>query len=136
MHNTKNHNNQKQNRYMKETIINYSLLKQRVEEYSIKVGRASARPIITLYYVLRSSETSRKDKLIIWSALAYLVFPQLDILDAKRLPFPFGILDEITAITAAYQRTCSNLSFKVHQKIESTMNRLFGPEFATYELTK
>lgn len=119
---------------MKETIINYSLLKQRVEEYAIKVGRASARPIITLYYVLRSSETSRKDKLVIWSALAYLVFPQLDILDAKRLPFPFGILDEITAITAAYQKTCSNLSPIVRQKIEDTMDRLFGPEYATYEL--
>jgi len=119
---------------MKETIINYSLLKQRIEEYAIKVGRASARPIITLYYVLRSSETSRKDKLVIWSALAYLVFPQLDILDAKRLPFPFGFLDEITAITAAYQKTCSNLSPTVRQRVEDTMDRLFGTDYATYEL--
>ena len=119
---------------MKETIINYPLLKQRIEEYAIKVGRASARPIITLYYVLRSSETPKKDKLVIWSALAYLVLPQLDILDSKRLPFPLGILDEITAITAAYKKTCGNISPSVRQKIEDTMDRLFGPEYVSYEL--
>ena len=119
---------------MKETIINYPLLKQRIEEYAVKVGRASARPIITLYYVLRSSETPKKDKLVIWSALAYLVFPQFDILDSKRLPFPFGILDEITAITAAYKKTCGNISPSVRQKIEDTMDRLFGPEYVSYEL--
>lgn len=119
---------------MKETIINYPLLKQRIEEYATKVGRASARPVITLYYVLRSSETPKKDKLVIWGALAYLVFPQLNILDSKRLPFPFGILDEITAITAAYKKTCDNISPSVHQKIEDTLDRLFGPEYVSYEL--
>ena len=68
----------------------------------MKVGRMAVRPVLLLYYVMRSDETPWKDKLTIFGALAYLVFP-VDLLDAKRLPI-IGWLDEITSLAVAIQR--------------------------------
>ena len=49
------------------------------------MGRAATRPILLLWYIMRSPATPRKDKLAIFASLAYLVLP-IDVLDAKRLP--------------------------------------------------
>ena len=62
-------------------IINYQLLWERIMDYAMKVGRVAVRPVLLLYYVMRSEETPWKDKLTIFGALAYLVFP-VDLLDA------------------------------------------------------
>ena len=80
----------------KRNFINYDVFGDRISSFARKAGRVSTRPVLLLYYVMRSRETPKKDKLLIFSALSYLVFP-IDILDAKRQPI-IGWFDEIASI--------------------------------------
>lgn len=81
----------------------------------MKVGRVAVRPVLLLYYVMRSDDTPWKDKLTIFGALAYLVFP-VDLLDAKRLPI-IGWLDEITSLAVAINGWASILRPKWKQRL-------------------
>ena len=51
----------------KKSIINYSELWEKIGEYTRKAGRVSARPVLLLYYVLKSPDTPKSDKLLIVS---------------------------------------------------------------------
>ena len=77
----------------KRSVINYSELWEKISEYTRKAGRVSARPVLLLYYVLKSPDTPKSDKLLIVSALSYLVLP-IDLISARRLPV-IGWIDEI-----------------------------------------
>ena len=76
----------------KPSIIDTAVLKDKLQEYAIKVGRISARPLLLLYFIMGSKDTPKSDKLIILSTLSYLVFP-IDLISAKRLPI-IGWIDE------------------------------------------
>lgn len=54
----------------KHDIINYQVLWDRMKDYALKVGRITARPVLLLYYVMRSSDAPWKDKAAIFGALA------------------------------------------------------------------
>lgn len=69
----------------KPSIIDTAVLKDKLQEYAIKVGRISARPLLLLYFIMVSKDTPKSDKLMILSTLSYLVFP-IDLISAKRLP--------------------------------------------------
>ena len=85
----------------KPSIIDTAALKDKLQEYAIKVGRISARPFLLLYFIMVSKDTPKSDKLMILSTLSYLVFP-IDLISAKRLPvigwirgfFSFSCLSE------------------------------------------
>ena len=87
--------------------------------------------MLLLYYVMKSKETPKSDKLLIFSALSYIVFP-IDILDAKRLPI-IGWFDEITSISVAYQRVCKHITPEMECKVDDILDRWF-PEYTPYEL--
>ena len=88
----------------KKTIINYSLLWEKLGDYARKAGRASARPLLLLYHVMKSPDTPKSDKLLIASAISYLVLP-IDLISAKRLPI-IGWIDEVVSLTITYQKVC------------------------------
>lgn len=113
------------------SIINYDALWDRISNFARKAGRVSTRPVLLLYYVLRSEETPRSDKMLIFSTLSYLVLP-IDILDAKRLPF-IGWLDEIASISVTYNRVCKNITPEMEAKVDVILDRWF-PEYTMYEL--
>ena len=113
------------------SIINYDVLWDRISKFARKAGRMSTRPVLLLYYVLRSKDTPRSDKMLIFSTLSYLVLP-IDILDAKRLPF-FGLLDEIASFSVTYNRVCKNITPEMEAKVDDILDRWF-PEYTTYEL--
>ena len=92
----------------KRSFINYAELWNRLSAFATKAGRVSTRPVLLLYYVMRSKETPKKDKLLIFSALSYLVFP-IDILDVRRLPI-IGWCDELASISVAYQKVCKHIT--------------------------
>ena len=112
------------------SIINYQELWDRIKEYAFKVGRVAVRPVLLLYYVMRSDETPWKDKLTIFGALAYLVFP-VDLLDAKRLPI-IGWLDEITSLAFAIQRMSKYITPEMEAEVDSILDRWF-PIYAEFE---
>ena len=76
----------------KQSFMDTAVLKDKLQEYAIKVGRISARPLLMLYFIMVSKDTPRSDKLMILSTLSYLVFP-IDLISAKRLPV-IGWIDE------------------------------------------
>lgn len=111
-------------------IINYQLLWERIMDYAMKVGRVAVRPVLLLYYVMRSEETPWKDKLTIFGALAYLVFP-VDLLDAKRLPI-IGWLDEITSLAVAMQRMSKYITPEMEAKVDGILDQWL-PIYAEFE---
>ena len=112
-------------------IINYAALWERIGEYARKAGRVTTRPVLLLFFVMKSKETPWKDKMVIFSTLSYLVLP-IDILDAKRLPI-IGWFDEIASLSTTYQKVCKNITPEIETKVDEILDRWF-PEYTPYEL--
>lgn len=114
-------------------IINFDteVLWAKITEWSRKAGRAATRLVILLWYVMTSKDTPRSDKLLIFSALSYLVLP-VDLIDAKRLPI-IGWMDEVVSLTVAYQKACRHITPEMERKADSLLDRWF-PEYTPYEL--
>ena len=61
---------------MKKNLIDYELLWEKITDYAKATGRTTARPVLLLYYVLRSPETPSSDKMLIVAALPkYIPIP-------------------------------------------------------------
>ena len=117
----------------KRSVINYSELWEKISEYTRKAGRVSARPVLLLYYVLKSPDTPKSDKLLIVSALSYLVLP-IDLISARRLPV-IGWIDEIVSLTIAYQKVSKYITLEIQWKVDNILDRWFPetePEVLTY----
>lgn len=115
----------------KKSVVN-SMLWEKIVEYARRVGRASTYPVLLLYYVLKSPDTPKSDKLLIVSALSYLVLP-VDLISAKRLPI-IGWLDEIVSLTIVYQKVCKYITPEIQSKVEDVLDRWF-PEIIDEVLT-
>ena len=115
----------------KRNFINYDVLWDKLSTFAIKAGRVTTRPVLLLFFVMKSKDTPKADKLLVFSALSYLVFP-IDILDAKRLPI-IGWFDEIASISVAYQKVCKHITPEMEAKVDDILDRWF-PEYTPYEL--
>lgn len=113
------------------SIINYQALWDRISAFAKSAGRATTRPVLLLYYVMKSKDTPKSDKLLVFSAISYLVFP-IDILDAKRLPI-IGWFDEVASISVAYQKVCKHITPEMETKVDTILDKWF-PENTSYEL--
>ncbi|GHU74077.1 hypothetical protein FACS189413_18780 [Bacteroidia bacterium] len=111
-------------------IINYSPLREKLTAYAKKAGKTATRPILLLFFVLKSPDTPKSDKLLIVSALSYLVLP-IDLISAKRLPV-IGWIDEIVSITYAYKKVRKHITPEIERKVESLLMDWF-PE-VEYEI--
>ncbi len=116
---------------MNNRIINYDVLWDRISTFAVKAGRASARPVLLLYYILISKDTSRADKWLILSTLSYLILP-IDILDAKRLPI-IGWIDELGSIGITISKVRKNITPEIEAKVDAILDKWF-PEYTPYEL--
>lgn len=112
-------------------IINYTALWDRISEYATKAGRVTTRPILLLFYVMKSKNTPWKDKMLIASTLSYIILP-IDILDAKRLPI-IGWFDEIASLSVTYKKVCKNITPEIEAKVDAILDRWF-PEYTSYEI--
>ncbi len=79
-----------------------SLLWNSFKGFAQRVGRRTARTPLLLYYVLKSDTTSKRDKAIIYAALAYLILP-VDIIRSRRFGL-LGWVDEFLAINVVFDR--------------------------------
>lgn len=95
------------------------------------MGRAATRPVLLLWYIMRSPATPRKDKLAIFTSLAYLVLP-IDVLDAKRLPF-IGWLDEIVSVAVMIQKMTKHVTPEMQHQVNAILDKWF-PEYVQYEI--
>ena len=113
----------------KTSIIDTAVLKEKVQEYAMKVGRISARPVLLLYFIMISKDTPKSDKLLILSTISYLVFP-VDLISAKRLPI-IGWIDETFSLSVAYQKVCKNITPEIERKTDELLDKWF-PEYTSY----
>mgnify|MGYP004692970559 FL=1 len=113
----------------KTSIIDTAVLKEKVQEYAMKVGRISARPVLLLYFIMISKDTPKSDKLLILSTISYLVFP-VDLISAKRLPI-IGWIDEAFSLSVAYQKVCKNITLEIERKTDELLDKWF-PEYTNY----
>lgn len=113
----------------KTNIIDTAVLKEKVQEYAMKVGRISARPVLLLYFIMISKDTPKSDKLLILSTISYLVFP-VDLISAKRLPI-IGWIDEAFSLSVAYQKVCKNITPEIERKTDELLDKWF-PEYTSY----
>ena len=102
------------------SFIDMAVLKDRLHEYALKIGRVSARPVLLLYFVMVSRDTPKKDKLMILSTISYLVFP-VDLISAKRLPI-IGWMDEVFSLSVAYQKVCKNITPEIERKTDELLD--------------
>lgn len=105
----------------KQSFMNTAVLKDKLQEYAIKVGRISARPLLMLYFIMVSKDTPRSDKLMILSTLSYLVFP-IDLISAKRLPV-IGWIDEAFSLSVAYQKVSKNITPEIERKTDALLDK-------------
>ena len=115
------------------SMIEFPSLWDKIKTYAKKVGRVAARPVLLLYYVMKSEETPMKDKLTIFGALAYVILP-VDLLNAKRLPL-IGWIDEVVSLAIAVQRMQKYITPEIEAKADAQLDKWL-PEYTTYkELT-
>jgi uncharacterized membrane protein YkvA (DUF1232 family) len=107
-------------------IINYSLLWEKICETAKKLSRSAVRPMLLLYYVLKSPSTPKSEKILIYSALAYVVLP-IDIISSKRFPI-IGWLDEVVSLTVAYQKVCKHITPEMEREADALLDKWF-PEY-------
>ena len=113
----------------KASIIDTEVLKEKVQEYAMKVGRISARPVLLLYFIMICKDTPKSDKLLILSTISYLVFP-IDLISAKRLLI-IGWIDETVSLSVAYQKVSKNITPEIERKTDELLDRWF-PEYTNY----
>ena len=76
--------------------LDYNALWQSICQWSRKAGRVATRPALIMWYVMKSPDTARADKIAIYASLAYLILP-IDIISARRFPI-IGWLDEVISM--------------------------------------
>lgn len=102
---------------------NFEKLQEKLMPYAKKYGRAAAKPVLELYYVLREDSTPAKDKAVIALALGYLLLPS-DILPLRKFGI-FGLLDDTLSISVVYKKMRKNITPAVSFKVEMTLDKWF-----------
>ena len=113
----------------KQSLINTKVLKEKLQEYAMKVGRISARPLLLLYFIMVSKDTPKSDKLMILSTISYVILP-IDLISAKRLPI-IGWIDEAFSLSVVYQKVSKNITPEIERKTDALLDKWF-PEYTNY----
>ena len=109
--------------------IDYESLFSKIGSYAKKAGAVAARPVLTLYYVLRSPDTPRGDKVIIYAALAYLLLP-INFISAKRFRL-IGWVDEAAAIAITYKKVKNDVTPEIQRAVDDKLHEWF-PDYTDF----
>ena len=100
-------------------IINSEKCLEYIKKQAVKSGKETTRMMLELYFVMMSEETSKFNKLIIGSALAYQLLPN-DFLPKEDYGV-LGYLDNATALYLAYKRIKKSVTPEIKQKVDDTL---------------
>lgn len=100
-------------------INNSETLLDFIKQQSLKGSKKTARMMLELYYVLTSADTSKYNKLMIGSALAYQLLPN-DLLPKEKYGV-VGYLDNATALYLAYRKVKKSLTPEIKEKVDQTI---------------
>lgn len=110
--------------------LDFDQLLEKIKDWGKTLGRTSMRPVLSLYYVLKSPDTPLSDKLLVVSALSYLILP-VDLISARDSLF-WVDNDEITAVTIAYKKVKKHITPEIESKVDNILEKWF-PELK-YEI--
>ena len=98
----------------------------RIRTFATRCGRTATRPVLTMWYILTDSNTSKKDKAVIYGALLYVISP-LDLVprDLFRM---LGILDDTAIAAFIYKKISSMVTPEIMLRTEDTLDGWFGHE--------
>ena len=99
--------------------LDFDQLLEKIKDWGKTLGRTSMRP-----------DTPLSDKLLVVSALSYLILP-VDLISARRFPV-LGWIDEITAVTIAYKKVKKHITPEIESKVDNILEKWF-PELK-YEI--
>ena len=105
---------------------------KKIKKFAKKIGAKAVYYALVLYYALQSPGISKKDKLIIYGALGYLILP-IDILPDF---LPGGYTDDIAGLAVAIFKIARNITPEVRAKARAKVGDWFGkvsPE--TFDIT-
>ena len=108
---------------MKKNLIDYELLWEKITDYAKATGRTTARPVLLLYYVLRSPTISAADKSKIYGALGYFILPTDLVLDFIPM---MGYTDDMAALLWALHTVINNLTPEIKQQAKDKLTELMG----------
>ena len=103
----------------------------KVRPWALKVGRTTARPILQFYYVMADKNTSTLDRVLIYGAIAYTVWP-MDLVP-RTIYKLLGVLDDGAAIIFVYKRIKNKITPAINTRVENTLNEWFGVEYEVVE---
>lgn len=101
----------------------HNVLLGQIGYWAKNVARASARPVLLLWFVMTSSNTPKSEKIMLASAIAYVVLP-IDLISAKRIPI-IGWFDEVVSLTVACQKVCKYITPDMERKADAILDRWF-----------
>ena len=104
--------------------FNLPTLWEKIKHNARRLGRATTKMVLLMYYVLRSKDTPTSAKVIVYGALAYLVLP-INLISARRFRF-LGMADEAIAIAIAYKKVSQHVTPEMEQEAEATLDRWFS----------
>lgn len=90
-----------------------------IKKFAVTGSKETTRMMLELYYVMMNENTSRFNKLVIASALAYQLLPN-DFLPKEDYGV-LGYLDNGTALYLAYKRLKKSVTPEIKQKVDETL---------------
>ena len=100
-------------------INNAELVLEYIKRQAAKGSKETTRMMLELYFVMMSDKTSKFNKLIIGTALAYQLLPN-DFLPKEDYGV-LGYLDNATALYLAYKRIKKSVKSEIKQKVDDTL---------------
>lgn len=101
---------------------------EKLKTFCIRTGAATAKSILTLYYVLMSDTTPLSDKALIYAALVYIAVP-CDLLPRKVLGL-MGVFDDAAVLAFVLRKVRNSITPDIEFKVNETIAGWFGPSFA------
>ena len=94
----------------------------KMKKYAKKIGRPGVEHALMLYYAARAPATPPKIKMLIYTALAYLILP----IDALPDYFPGGFVDDIGVLAGAAVAAEAHITPEIEEKAKKKANEWFG----------
>lgn len=94
-----------------------------LRDYALRVGRATAKPLVTFWCVIRSTETSTTEKVLIFAAIAYVLSPGLV---SKQVFQWLGILDDTIAVAYVLNKVSDKITPTIAMQVEDLLDQWFG----------
>ena len=95
---------------------------KKIKKFAKRIGAKAVYYALVLYYALQSPSISKKDKLIVYGALGYLILP-IDIFPDF---LPGGFTDDIAGLALAIYKIARNITPEVRDKAKAKVGEWFG----------